>query len=270
MKRKPVYKGVKYIADKLYTYYPKKFPKKYLAKNKAREINKQLKVLNLPATLKNINSLVRKQRTGRKGAPTIDSGLLKLSYYFELADYPVYIARTSNEIFFTSKLFPSGVKEIQGGTLPVFESTFAPFVSYVNSISKFSNPDEKRYDTEWNVTCTPPVFNPSKKRWESKIISTDANGREYDYGFKPDKPTQKAQELILSGSKKQVEQKGQTKQESVAKPKETPETNAERVKEIRGLIADLRQDLKDGFITKEFYQQEVSKLTQKLNKGGTV
>ena len=52
------------------------------------------------------------------------------------------------------------------------------------------------------------------------------------------------------------------------KPIEKPTSN--RVTEIRNLIADLRQDLKDGLITKKFYQTEVAKLTSKLEKGGKI
>lgn len=48
------------------------------------------------------------------------------------------------------------------------------------------------------------------------------------------------------------------------------DSSAERVKEIRSLISDLRKDVKDGFITKKFYQKEVAKLTKKLEKGGKI
>lgn len=48
------------------------------------------------------------------------------------------------------------------------------------------------------------------------------------------------------------------------------DSSAERVKEIRNLISDLRNDVKDGLITKKFYQKEVTKLTKKLEKGGKI
>ena len=57
------------------------------------------------------------------------------------------------------------------------------------------------------------------------------------------------------------------------KPKKEPKKEkptANRVTEIRNLIADLRQDLKDGLITKKFYQDQVAKLTSKLEDGGIV
>lgn len=52
------------------------------------------------------------------------------------------------------------------------------------------------------------------------------------------------------------------------KKEEKPQAN--RVTEIRNLIADLRQDLKDGLITKKFYQEQVALLTSKLEKGGSI
>lgn len=48
------------------------------------------------------------------------------------------------------------------------------------------------------------------------------------------------------------------------------DSSAERVKEIRNLISDLRNDVKDGLITKKFFQKEVAKLTKKLEKGGKI
>jgi len=53
-------------------------------------------------------------------------------------------------------------------------------------------------------------------------------------------------------------------------PKKEEKVSDNRVKEIRGLINDLRQDLKDGLITKKFYMKEVEKLTDKLEKGGKI
>ena len=72
--------------------------------------------------------------------------------------------------------------------------------------------------------------------------------------------------------KKTEEEKKKTplpkKTKKPIKEKEKPQAN--RVTEIRNLIADLRQDLKEGLITKKFYQEEVRKLTDKLDKGGLI
>ena len=52
--------------------------------------------------------------------------------------------------------------------------------------------------------------------------------------------------------------------------KKVEEKGGERAKEVRGLINDLRQDVKDGFITKKFFQQQVAILSKKLEKGGLI
>jgi hypothetical protein len=73
--------------------------------------------------------------------------------------------------------------------------------------------------------------------------------------------------------KRPLPKKEKPKKEKPTKPKkEEPKEKptGDRVAEIRGLIADLRQDLKDGLITKKFYQQQVEKLTDRLEKGGKI
>jgi hypothetical protein len=52
------------------------------------------------------------------------------------------------------------------------------------------------------------------------------------------------------------------------KPIEKPTAN--RVTEIRNLIAEFRQDLKDGLISKETYADLVKNLTSKLEQGGQI
>lgn len=272
-RRKSKYKGTRYIAQTLKKYFKPIYPTYTSALSKAREIKSQLDSLKQPVKVKTIKALLRTGRTGRKAGPEIDPKLLQDSYYFELVDYPIYIARCSNQLWFTSKLIPKGMPDIQGGSIPDYDAYFSPFVNYVNAMASQFDPNERRYDTEWNVKCTVPKFNRAKKRWESRIISVDKMGNEYDYGFDPKKAERKPQEAVLSPEISKVEKKTRAKE---VKPEEVKETKIKkapderRVQEIRGLIADLRQDLKDGFITKEFYQQEVSKLTSKLEEGGEI
>jgi hypothetical protein len=54
------------------------------------------------------------------------------------------------------------------------------------------------------------------------------------------------------------------------KIKDEKKGSGDREFQIRAIIDGLRQDVKDGFITKKFYQQEVAKLTKKLKKGGII
>lgn len=226
-------KGIRYIAKALTRYQRKEYPKYRDALVKARDIKKTLDATGQKIILKNIFPLVRKPKRTKAGVPQIETKLRDLSYYFELADYPTYIARTTNEVFFTSKLFPKGADPIRGGTVPAYETYFAAYVNYINSIKSQTDVEDKRYETEWMVTCTEPVYNKSRRRWESEIISTDGNGERFDYGFNPKKPNKVAQEPILSG----IEQKVHETKEKPSQAKETTETD----ENIRKLEAEARK-----------------------------
>ena len=270
------YKGVRYITGILRKYQPKKYVSYKQTLPAARDIKAQLDSLDLPVQVKTIRALLRTGKTGRKAGPYIDPKLLQESYYFELVDYPVYIVRCSNELWFKSKLFPHGLPEIQGGGLPDYKKYFAPFVNYCNSMAELTDPEDKRYDTEWNVKCTVPVYNKSKKRWETEIISVDSRGNEFNYGFNPKKADKEPKSLILTQEKEKVEKKirkGEEKpeaEEKIPEKIERREPDEKRVKEIKGLIADLRQDVKDGLISKEDYSKMVKDLISKLEQGGEV
>ena len=268
------FKGTRYIAQKLTKYYKKRYPKYADALPKAREVFKNLKDNGDKVILANIFPLVKsKRKASSKKAPVLEPKLLDLSYYFELVDYPVYISRSPNTVWFTSKLFPSDVEDIEGGTNVDYEQYFRPYVSFINSQKGLTDPEDKRYETQWFITCTPPVYNRAKKRWESKIISTDQNGDEFDYGFKRGTPERKAKKIVSPTIKPKQPTKTPDTPIDVGTPKDTPQkpqANAERVKEIRGLIADLREDAKAGLISKEDYASMVKDLTSKLDKGGSV
>jgi len=256
---KAKYKGVRYIAKALVKYQRGRYKNYNSALPDARIFFNKIKSSGQKVTLYSIWNLSRKKKGN---IPKIDKNLLAKSFFFELVDYPTWIARCSNNIFFISKLIPISKKEIQGGSIITYEEYFASFVNFINGMKSLTSPEENRYETDWLITCTEPTKNPATKRWESKIITVDSDGKEFDYGFNPNNPNIIATKPTLSGTIKTPEPT-------------TPEPiiinqpqNAERVKEIRGLISDLRQDVKDGFISKEDYSKFVKELTSKLDKGG--
>ena len=271
---KKKYKGVRYIAKSLAKYQKGKYPSYNKALPDARKYLATLKENNEKVILKNIWKYSRKRKptttkSGARGkAPTIDKNLLDYSFYFDLIDYPTWILRCTNRVYFVSNLIPSRLPVIQGGTSIDYEDYFAPYVNFINGMKGLTNPEENRYETDWLVTCSEPAWNNATKRWESKISSIDSNGNEFDYGFDPNTPTLLATKPKLSGTEPKEKESEKPTEKPTEKPK--PESNAERVKEIRGLIADLRQDVKDGLISKEDYSVMVKELTAKLNKGGSV
>lgn len=53
-------------------------------------------------------------------------------------------------------------------------------------------------------------------------------------------------------------------------PKVREGADAESIRALKDLINDLRQDVREGLITKKFYQEEIARLTKKLKEGGTI
>jgi len=269
-KKKPkTYKGTRYIAQKLKKYWKSRYPKYTDALPRAREIFSQLQSKNQKVVLRNIFPLERKPRTGTSGgrtAPEIPSKMLEESYYFELIDYPVYIARSTNKVYYTSELTPLGVGDMQGGSNVEYEIFFADFVNYINANKQLTDPSEKRYDTEWKITTLPPVWNPAKKRWESKIISIDSNGNEFLYNFDRTSPSSPPANVVLGPPDSTLTPP--TSPTASPTASEPSSASADRVKEIRGLISDLREDAKAGLISKSDYATMVKELTAKISKGG--
>ena len=85
---------------------------------------------------------------------------------------------------------------------------------------------------------------------------------------KEEKPTKRGRPKKIIGIEplpKVIDKKPKVKP---IKPIEKPTAN--RVTEIRKLIAEFRQDLKDGLISKETYADLVKNLTSKLEQGGQI
>lgn len=206
-KNKTTYKGVRYIAKSLTKYFKGKYPKYSDALPKAREVFEQLQNQKQTVKLDNIFSIVRKKRVLKTaGGPKIEPELLTPIHYFLLEDYPTWIIRCTNEVWFVSKLWAEQLPPIQGGSNVEYSEYFAPYVNYMNSMKGLSNAEDNRYETDWMVVCTEPEFNKATKRWESKVIPVDESGDYIDYGFNPKEPTIGPINLIVSdkGAKKSV------------------------------------------------------------------
>lgn len=193
---KQKHKGVRYIAKSLAKYYGSQYGNYREALPKAREVYGELSRRGEKVILKNIRPLVGRKVRGRKGkvSPELDPELAVPIHYFDLQRYPILISRVSSELWFTSKLIPSETGDIQGGSMPDYGMYFAPYVGYINALASEYEREEGRYNEQWFVMCTPPVFNRYRKRWESKIISVDGNGTPIDYGFDPKKPSKQPSE----------------------------------------------------------------------------
>ena len=209
--RKYKFKGVRGISKALTYYYKKRYLNPETLKLKAREINQQLTEQKLKPTVDNILKFARKKQQQQqsllapKTKPELPDSLSQVSYYFELIEYPRYILSCTNKIFFTSNLWEASLPEIQGGSLVEYGVYFADYVNYINGMKSQTTPEEKKYETEWLIKCTEPFYNPTTKRWESKIVSVDGDEDLIDYGFDPKNPKEGASSLILSQKKQQTQ-----------------------------------------------------------------
>jgi hypothetical protein len=276
---KKKFKGVRYINKALKKYGGKKYLDADLRKEKAREIYDYLKSTNQKVILENIFNYQKKpkQSTGKQGqAPQLPKNLSKISYYFELIEYPAWILGASNEIYFTSSVSPEDKPAIQGGVKIDYTDYFQDFVGYCNDLKSFTDPEEDYYTSDWLVTCTDPVFNPATKRWESKIITVTGTGEPFDYGFNPKQPKTTPKTLTLSSLAPKPSQT--SKKPAKTPPAQPPgpvkkaETKLDYLtaKELTKQLELLKQDFKDGIYTKEEYKVERQKLLDKYNQGGII
>lgn len=230
-KYKKVYKGVRYITDKLLYYYPKRFKTRKEASEQAHAIYSELKASKTKVTIKSaFNLLPKKKGIGKKrNAPELDPELLDLKNYWLLEDYVLYISRMSSEpnLLFVSDIIPSGLEDLMAGYEYDYGTYFKPFVDYIDKIRKDLH--QSMYMNEWYVTCTTPVFNKNKKVWVSKIISCDSEGNEVDYGFDKNNPEFS---IITDIYEPKKEIKEVEKKEDKTKPKEVDkEISIEREKQ---------------------------------------
>lgn len=106
---------------------------------------------------------------------------------------------------------------------------------------------------------------PTEVEPRKKILIEEAEKEEKKRRDIEKPPKKRGRPKLKEEDKKKPLPKVKKKKEEKVKDK-----GVNRVTEIRNLIADLRQDLKDGFITKKFYQKQIEILTSKLEQGGVV
>lgn len=265
--RKYKFKGVRGISKVLSYYYKKRYLNSETLKLKAREINQQLTEQKLKPTVDNILKFARKKQQQQqsllapKTKPTLPDSLSQVSYYFELIEYPRYILSCTNQIFFTSNLWEISLPEIQGGSLVEYSVYFADYVNYINGMKSQTTPEEKKYETEWLIKCTEPVYNPTTKRWESKIVSVDGDEDLIDYGFDPKNPKEDSTSLILSQKQKQAQGVGKKQPETTGTTKEK-----KSVEEIKAETEKIKAETEKEKQQKEKIKQENIKTLMELFK----
>lgn len=190
-KYKPVFKGVRYITNKILKYYPKRYASRTLASQQAHEIYDKLKASGTKVTLRNAFKLIppkELKNPPKQVAPVLDIKLLEQTNYFHLLDYPLLILSTPEkpELVFESNIIPVGLEPIMAGFEYDYTDYFKPYVDYIDKLR--ANEHSTMYSYEWYVRCTEPVYNKDKKIYISRIIGCDADGEENEYGYSKNDP----------------------------------------------------------------------------------
>lgn len=261
-------KGVRYIASTLSNYFKKQYPSYKVALPKARELFDSYKKSKTKVGTKAIFESVRKKRKAKEGNPEIHPSLLTPINYYDLVNYPTWIALSNKEVNFVSDLWAKGLPAIKGETFPEYHQYFSDVVNYLNDLAVVTEKRRSEEQDEWYVVATVPEFNKSKKRWESKIITVDNNGKRTDVGFDPKEPKNKASQQPLPQEPKEVPSKREKAPETKEKAPSEPTGKTEKQlelelkiaqeqtkKEKASAIKELFKALNDGLITKAEFKE---------------
>jgi hypothetical protein len=225
--KKKKFKGVGYISSVLRKYTAKKYPKLTSeVRNKSSEILAKLKESNQKVTVQNILSYVRKKRED-KFVPSLPPEMEQVRDYFELVNYPDYIiTEVDRRITLISKVSKEGLPIIRGLDDVDYQTYFADFVNYCNSLME----NQETYEGSGNIFVTCELID--AKKYVYQIIACDKYGKEFDYGFdrkNPQAQPTKGKLIELKGGEKPTEK---TAEKPIEKPAEDKSPTTEVDKEI--------------------------------------
>jgi hypothetical protein len=272
-KKKKSYKKIrptiKRVSEILTNFYSKRFSDKKVLREKAKEVVIGLKKTGESATIKNVLSFVRIKKS--KFIAKLPYEMSSVQNYFILVQYPnLILTQVDPRITIISKVSPPNLPPIKGLTEIDYDEYFADFVNHCNELASLS--EEGRYEQDWFVT-TRLI---DEKRNIFEIISCsgeDENGNvvEFDYGFDRNKPKRVPKESITTDDKPPEKEKEKPKEDIKEKDVEKVDDKKENTKQqIIKLISDIREDFREGLISKEDYVQIVKELASKLKKGGNL
>jgi hypothetical protein len=190
------FKGVRYIAQKLNKYFPKKYPTYSSALSKARELKDQFDKEGKKVIVVNIFDKVRKHRGPKEPdtAPFVPEEMFEPIPFWEMeANYPDWIGSTSNKVKFISSISPIEDMDIPGGSnidAGAYEKHFKDFENFGNAQQQLMRSQGIKVDSPKSalVVTTRPRKEPKGPGWYCEIIPCDETGSEMDYGWDPEDP----------------------------------------------------------------------------------
>jgi hypothetical protein len=156
-------------------------------------------------TIKNINAIMRKHRQKKtpEKAPFIPSEMLEPESFFNVIDntdqgnYISWIAQTSKDIEFRSKISPEPYNIFNGGDKVSYQTHFKDFADFANKILGLirEGGDIPTSDDAILIATTPPKKD-KNGQWFSEIYTCDVFGQDQDYGFDPDEPKSTPKKVV--------------------------------------------------------------------------
>jgi hypothetical protein len=270
------------------SYLYKNFKTRYKFKNYADTLGEvdhiieELKEEKLRVTKKNISKIVNKRKPQLKKQkeqqPQIPEKFYQPQIFFNIDALRELIEYAPNNLVFKSKtILPKGV-HIRGGSIFNYDITFKNWVSLCGNLQYVEFPGSSDIpELYWKVQKDPEGFKKSKGFYYARLVSCNRDGVDTEYS-KGDDGKLVAKRLSDEEKQKQKEQETQAEPVKPVEPApstKTPEIpeaeyrHREKIKEIevkakteqlQMLRQELRNDLKEGLITKEEYFRELEKL----------
>jgi hypothetical protein len=198
-KTKKPKKGIRYIAQKLRKYYPKRYKNYNEALVKARvvftELNSRQDAKSKKVNLRNIFSVERIPKKPKDEFPEIPEKFFEANYFYEVGDvFEEIRTQLPNNVFVESKISKTGLPILQGfedNALKIqeefnqepYELYFKDFVEYGNKLLDLSGGKTSDYVNLF-YTFTTPIRKNGK--WVMYLISCDQDSIKCDFGFDPD------------------------------------------------------------------------------------
>lgn len=191
-------------------------------------------------TIKNINEILRKHR-GKKQpekAPFVPEEMFTPQSFFNVIDktdegnYISWVAQSSKDIEFRSKISPQPYDIFNGGDKIDYETHFKDFADFANGILKLIREDNEIPESEDAVLIATSLPKKDKKtgKWYCEIYTCDVYGEDQDYGFDQTKPKEQPTKIVVPSEdlSKIISTPGKPKAPEPEKPEEKP-TQPEKV-----------------------------------------
>ena len=194
-KKNRLKKGVRYIAQKLKKYYPKRYKNFNEALKKARQIKSELSLRSDDSSkkiiLKNIFSIERIPRKPKDELPEIPQKFYDAYDYFSVVDVAFEIqSQLPENVYVKSKISKENLPLLRGLTdnqenfkletgKELEEEYFSDFIKWGNELQTLS---DNKYPLFY--TFLPPIR--EKGKWVMYLVSSDDEGIKCDYGFDPE------------------------------------------------------------------------------------